>query len=313
MPEENESSDLEGIKDSGETDSVLSIPPQTPFFRAVNLARYRRQEQIKAIQEYTHHRLICYVSESAPLVREDVVPFMDLLHQVPVGTDIDFLLNTPGGDVGTADKIARILRRRVGSTGKFRVLVPDFAKSAGTLLALGADTIVMSDSSELGPIDPQIITRQPDGQFVQRPAHTYVDSYDALVAKISNPKSYENGKNADAEKLLLEGFDPAKLNLCRQLIARSRQLAEALLKQGMLQDGSYTKAAGDLTDNDRWHSDHGAVIDSQDAQAIGLHVDYMEPNCNEWQAYWRLYCEQRLVLDQDHTKLFESDLASLSF
>jgi hypothetical protein len=81
----------------------------------------------------------------------------------------------------------------------------------------------------------------------------------------------------------------------------------------MLQDGSYTKAAGDLTDNDRWHSDHGAVIDGQDAQAIGLHVEYMEQNCNEWQAYWRLYCEQRLVLDQNHTKLFESDFASLSF
>ncbi len=296
-----------------EADGALKIPPQTPFFRAANLARYRRQEQIKAIQTHTHRRLICYVSESAPLVRDDVVPLMDLLHQVPVGTDIDFLLNTSGGDVGAADKIARILRRRVGSDGVFRVLVPDYAKSAGTLLALGADTIVMSDSSELGPIDPQIITRHPDGQVTQRPAHTYVDSYEALAEKISNPKSYADGKNTDAEKQLLQSFDPAQLNLCRQLIERSRQLAEALLKQGMLQDGSYTKAAGDLTDNDRWHSDHGAVIDCQDAQAIGLHVEYMEPNCIEWQAYWRLYCEQRLALNADHTKLFESDYASLPF
>jgi hypothetical protein len=103
------------------------------------------------------------------------------------------------------------------------------------------------------------------------------------------------------------------LNLCRQLIVRSRQLAEAWLKQGRLQDGTYTKVAGDLTDNDRWHSDHGAVIDSQDAQAMGLHVEYLEPNCSLWQAYWRLYCEQRLALVDGVRKLFESDYASLPF
>jgi ATP-dependent protease ClpP protease subunit len=306
----------EGGSDEGDASDAdeLLVPPQTPFFHTVNLARYRRQELIKAIQRRTGRRLICYVSETAPLVRDDVVPLMDLLHQVPVGTNIDFLLNTTGGDVSTADKMARILRRRVGSTaGALRVIVPDYAKSAGTLLALGADTIVMSDSSELGPIDPQIITRQSDGQFIQRPAHTYVDSYEALAEKIRNPKSYEDGKNTDAEKQLLAAFDAPQLNLCRQLIERSRQLAEALLKQGMLQDGSYTKVAGDLTNNDLWLSDHGAVIDSQDAQAMGLHVEYMGPNCNEWQAFWRLYCEQRFSLGPDHTKLFESDYASLPF
>ncbi len=291
----------------------LGVPRQSPFFRAVNLARYRRQELIKAIEDDTGRKLICYVSESAPVVREDVMLLMDLLHGVEVGTDIDFLLNTPGGDVAAADKIARILRRRVGDQGTLRVVVPDFAKSAGTLLALGADIIVMSDSSELGPIDPQIISRDAEDRPVQRPAHTYVDAYDALAAKISDPRSYEGGKNADAEKQLLKSFDPAHLNLCRQLIVRSRQLAEALLKQGMLQDGTYTKVAGDLTDNDRWHSDHGAVIDSQDAQAMGLHVEPLNPNSGLWQAYWRLYCEQRLALVDGVRKLFESDYASLPF
>lgn len=306
----NASKDI-GPSEAGGAAEGLVVPPQSPFFRAINLARYRRQELIKAIQKSGQPKLICYVSETAPLVREDVMPLMDLLHEVPMGTSIDFLLNTPGGDVGAADKIARILRRRVGSHGTLRVIVPDYAKSAGTLLALGADTIVMSDSSELGPIDPQIITRNPKGQLVQHPAHTYVDGYDALARKINGPRS-EDG-SVDAEEQLLDKIDPAQLNLCRQLIERSRQLAEALLKQGMLQDGSYTKVAGDLTDNERWHSDHGAVIDSEDAQAMGLHIEYMAPNCKEWQAYWRLYCEQRLSLEPRDSKLFESDFASLPF
>ncbi|MGH9918147.1 MAG: SDH family Clp fold serine proteinase [Nitrososphaerales archaeon] len=311
MTKDEELADGDGQGGEGGAADALLVPPQTPFFRAVNLARYRRQELIKAIESHTGRRLICYVSESTPLVRDDVVPLMDLLHDVPVGTDIDFLLNTPGGDVGVADKMARILRRRVGSKGVFRVLVADYAKSAGTLLALGADRIIMSDSSELGPIDPQIITQNADGQFIQRPAHTYVDAYDALAKKISDPDSYKGEKNTDAEKQLVAKLDPAHLNLCRQLIARSRELAEDLLKQGMLQDGTYTKVAGDLTDNERWHSDHGAVINCETAQSMGLKVDYLDPNCSEWQAYWRLYCEQRLGLYPEHKKLFESDYASL--
>ena len=132
-------------------DASLAIPPQTPLFRASNRARYQRQELIAAIQERTGRKLISYVAESAALVRDDVVPLMDLLHRVQVGASIDFLLHTTGGDIDAADKIVRILRRRVGASGELRVVVPDYAKSAGTLIALGADVIVMSDSSELGP------------------------------------------------------------------------------------------------------------------------------------------------------------------
>ncbi|MDA8379362.1 MAG: hypothetical protein M0020_00775 [Actinomycetota bacterium] len=292
----------------------LEIPPQTPLFRAVNLARYRRQELIKAVQAHTGRKLITYVADlSAAMTREDAVPLMDLLHQVDTGTDIDFLLQTPGGDVDAADKIVRILRKRVGEKGTLRVVVPDCAKSAGTLLALGAHLIVMSDSSELGPIDPQIIAPGSAGQPTRRPAHTYVDGYDALVAKIDDPASYADGKDTKAEQLLLNKCDPALLDLCRQAIRRSRRLAEKLLKQGMLQEGAWSEVAGRLTDNETFLSQHGAVIDYQDAIDLGLSVEYLEPNSKVWQAYWRLYCEERLALTAEVPKLFESDYASLPF
>ena len=121
------------------------------LFQAVNAARYQRQDLIRAIEVTSKTRLICYVSEVGMVTRDGVVPIMDLLHHIPIGTPIDLLLNTPGGDVDSAEKIVRILRRRVGSGIQLRVVVPDYAKSAGTLIALGADVIVMSDSSELGP------------------------------------------------------------------------------------------------------------------------------------------------------------------
>jgi Serine dehydrogenase proteinase len=290
----------------------LPIPKQTPFYRAANRGRYQRQEMIAEIQAVTGRKLISYVAESAALTRDDVLPLMDVLHRIPTGSHIDFLLHTTGGDIDAADKIVRILRKRVGAEHELRVVVPDHAKSAGTLIAIGSDWIVMSESSELGPIDPQIITRDASGHTTQRPAHAYVDGYEALVATINDPASYEDGKRTDAEQLLLSKCDPAMLDLCRQALKRSRQLAEALLHQGMLrEEASYTTVAGDLTDNQRWLSQHGAVIDSNDAQTLGLHVEYLAPDDEVWQAYWRLYCEQRLAITPDSPKLLESDYASL--
>ena len=116
--------------DAGVDAERLEVPPQSPLFRAVNLARYRRQELIKAVEAETGRKLITYVADlSAAMTREDAVPLMDLLHKVETGIDIDFLIHTPGGDVDAADKIVRILRKRVGEGGTLRVVVPDCAKS----------------------------------------------------------------------------------------------------------------------------------------------------------------------------------------
>jgi IS1 family transposase len=43
---------------------------------------------------------------------------------------------------------------------------------------------------------------------------------------------------------------------------------------------------------------------------MGLKVEYLAPGTELWQAYWRLYCDQRLAIRQENTKLFESDYAS---
>jgi len=64
------------------------------------------------------------------------------------------VLKSPGGQVEPAYLISKLCRRK--STSKFLVCVPGEAKSAATLLSLGADEIHMGAMSELGPIDPQI-------------------------------------------------------------------------------------------------------------------------------------------------------------
>src|SRR4030081_3167231 len=63
------------------------------------------------------------------------------------------VLHTPGGLVLAATQIARAIRNR---KSKVTVLVPHYAMSGGTLIALAADEIVMSPHAALGPIDPQL-------------------------------------------------------------------------------------------------------------------------------------------------------------
>ncbi len=66
---------------------------------------------------------------------------------------IDLLLHTPGGLVIAAEQIARVLKsHEAGVT----VIVPQYAMSGGTLLALAADQILMDQHAMLGPVDPQI-------------------------------------------------------------------------------------------------------------------------------------------------------------
>ncbi len=69
---------------------------------------------------------------------------------------IDLIVHTPGGLVLAAEQIARALSRH---PAEVTVMVPHYAMSGGTLIALAADRILMAPSAVLGPVDPQV------GQF----------------------------------------------------------------------------------------------------------------------------------------------------
>lgn len=202
--------------------------------------------------------------------------------------------------IDAAEKLMGMLRRHVGD-GSLRIIVPDFAKSAGTVMVLGADRVVMSDTSELGPIDPQapLFDRW---QSVQN----YLDAYD------DHATTLKTDPGDVAAKTMLDKLDPATLKLCRAAVSRARQAAETLLKQGMFRHGgNWSLTVSELLDTTRWLS-HGQMISWEDAQdpQLGLLVEH-HPYCSvEWQGYWRLHCLQRLAIG-DRQKLYESAHASL--
>ena len=119
----------------------------------------------------------------------DTMPFVDLLHNVEPSSSVDLLLHTHGGSIDSAEKLVRMVRSKLGEA-EFRIVVPEFAKSAGTLMVLGADRVVMSDMSELGPIDPQMVFADSNGLRRWQPVQNYLDAYDEYTSAVNaNPNN----------------------------------------------------------------------------------------------------------------------------
>jgi hypothetical protein len=97
---------------------------------------------------------------SLVLFRKELRDYLDKNHEDPNhNNEIDFIINSGGGDADAAYKIITILK---GRFKKVNVIVPLWAKSAATLISLGADEIIIDEMGEFGPLDPQIPKEKED-------------------------------------------------------------------------------------------------------------------------------------------------------
>ncbi len=95
-------------------------------------------------------------------VREEVLKFKK---EFPDTKEIDFIIQSPGGSPSDAYRIIRTLRNNFESVN---VIVPFWAKSAATLLSLGATQIIMDEYGEFGPLDIQIAIERDDSPELDR-------------------------------------------------------------------------------------------------------------------------------------------------
>jgi ClpP class serine protease len=124
----------------------------------------RRARALTALQKARGSRVIAMIHRQetvgflgVPLYRfidiDDSEAVLRAIRLTPEETPIDLVLHTPGGLVLASEQIAYALRAH---PGKVTVLVPHYAMSGGTLLALAADVIRMDAAAVLGPVDPQL-------------------------------------------------------------------------------------------------------------------------------------------------------------
>jgi ClpP class serine protease len=116
------------------------------------LSRRRRATVITLIHRQETMSLLGF-----PVVRyidiDDAQSILRAINETPPERDIEIVLHTPGGLVLAATQIADALAEH---PGKVTAVVPHYAMSGGTLIALAADEIVMDAHAALGPIDPQL-------------------------------------------------------------------------------------------------------------------------------------------------------------
>lgn len=91
---------------------------------------------------------------SGALEYQNVERFLDMAEKGDRRKNAALILTTFGGDAAAAYRLARFLKAHYS---KFYLYVFGFCKSAGTLLALGADEIVMTVRGEFGPLDVQLV------------------------------------------------------------------------------------------------------------------------------------------------------------
>jgi ClpP class serine protease len=124
----------------------------------------RRYRAIRALERRRASRVITLIhrQEAVSILGIQLRRFIDVedseqvlraIRLTPDSVPLDLVVHTPGGLVLAAEQIARALHRH---PARVTVIVPHYAMSGGTLLALAADEILMDDNAVLGPVDPQI-------------------------------------------------------------------------------------------------------------------------------------------------------------
>jgi ClpP class serine protease len=121
----------------------------------------RRIEKALSDRYKAPNRIISYIFRfdhpKSMITSADIAPLEAVLTSISHAQELNVILHSPGGDGSIIEKIVEMCRGHLPrDNAKLRVIVPNIAKSAATVFALGADTIIMGYCSELGPIDPQI-------------------------------------------------------------------------------------------------------------------------------------------------------------
>jgi hypothetical protein len=268
-----------------------SLPTQSPRYWAKEKDRYIRQLLISDIEAETGRELAVYFSRLDQAITEtDADDFCEVLNGL-ASTDIDIMLHTPGGLVDAVEKFISVLRHL---NLRYRVIVPSFAKSGGTLIALTAHEILMGVNSELGPVDAQMRLKE----YGSVPAEFIVgdDTQPPIVQNIAK-------MNVERAKRL------AEKHLRITLAGRNPDPADA---NALDDTAGFTQAMAKLASPDGYGS-HGAVIDFQEARGLGLPVTWMEPSSTLWNKVWLLHniydADTKL---HDIGKIFEAALYSVA-
>ena len=241
-----------------------------------------RRKYLTLLQRHTGREVILYTSkwtqhdpnvspDVISIVDEDLQGIMEVIHALS-GPDLDLILHSPGGSLEAAEALVLYLRSKFSN---IRVIVPQLAMSAATMIACAADIIMLGKHSFIGPTDPQLIINTPLGQRMV-PAQAILEQFDLATQECQDPSKL------GAWLPMLEQYGPDLLVQCQNASAMSKELVQGWLKSYMLQDIAKDEAEKCAEEIAEWlasHSNfrsHRRHIPRSECESHGLKIDYLE-------------------------------------
>jgi hypothetical protein len=202
--------------------------------------------------------------------------------EMPENTPVALLLDSSGGYSQSAYQMATLIRRHCG---EFTVIVPRYAKSAATLLALGASTIILNKDAELGPLDVQIVdfdreertAALDEVQMLERLHASALESVDQTMMLLTG----RTGKKldtilphalkfaADMMRPMLEKVDVVHYTQRARALKVAEEYAIRLLKPKYSKDDA-ERIARRLVEK---YPEHEFVIDVEEMEDLGLKTE----------------------------------------
>lgn len=239
-----------------------------------------RRKYLISVHRHTKRDVILYATkwtQAGPplderlisIVDEDLQGIMEVVHGL-TGPNLDLILHSPGGSLAAAESLVTYLRSKFEH---MRVVVPQLAMSAATMIACAADSVVLGKHSFLGPIDPQVIVNTKLGQRMI-PAQAILDQFELAKQECRDPEKL------GAWLPMLDQYGPDLLVQCKNTSDLSEELVRGWLAQYMFK-GSRKKAAKAeeiakwLADHGHWKS-HSRHIPRDALQKKGLKIEPLE-------------------------------------
>lgn len=244
---------------------------------------------------------------------DDLLPFTDQIGNLK-GDKLDLILETPGGSGEVAEDIVRILRDRFS---EINVIVPGWAKSAGTIMAMAADEILMGPGSALGPIDAQLTRR----------GNTF--SADALISEFEEIKKEvtETGVLNKTYIPILQGISLGELSEAENQLAFAKTLVAEWLARYKFKNWMTHSSTGnpvtseerkqraeeiaaDLANHSKWRT-HGRSIRIDDLREMHLQITDYSGNQPLADAIHRYHTLLQMTFAAGIFKIFETPLTQV--
>lgn len=245
------------------------------MFAAQHSERYARQQLIREYEQLHSASLIIMIDA---VFAHNITYLEELLFDAQPDQPLHLLLASPGGDGEAAIRMVRSIQSRCT---ELTIIVPDMAKSAATLMCLGADRILIGPSGDLGPVDPQVSIER---SLVS--AKEIVSAVDDAEARIKNaPDTFP------LFAALLADVNLVMVQQAHNALRRSEGLVREALscRTGRSDDEieqltSQLKAP--LIDDPVSHS---AVVSAEYAAKLGLPAEAADVRSPQWRLIWDLW------------------------